>query len=529
MFDTDSAAATDRVSLDVLVGLARAENSAACRKALAAHDFWDLQIATAADPVEVQFSAITEVAVALGMSKRAADLLVETGSQLWHRMPLLHAAFDAGIVDYASVSTIVSVFRHACAATIDAVEPHLVPLAQRLTPGPLRRRLWALWFTVNPDEAAAAREVNQQVSRTVYVRHDGDGLAWLSACVTDLEGHEADRLINEIAETVCLKDPRTRNQRRADGLMALLHGETVLACRCEESECPKVGVEQPTRRKFLVQILVDIKTLLALKKGAATLDDGTPIPVELLRELSADSRWQAILTELSVLAEKPRSGDSLPLVDCGRVRNPATVPTVPAGPPVAPPRSSKALRYRPDAVTAAVVRAMYPTCTFPGCCVPSRDCELDHINPFHHDDPSLGGLTIVSNLQPVCKAHHQLKTKGLWTCRRVKSGVLWISPNGLTRITRAGPNPANVLPNVDRLPVEPDTPSWIHPDDLEGELEHPTWWETNVGPDIEGPTLNDIAMADDPARIKTLRSLRRMYQQHRQVQNLRDKLEPPPF
>ncbi|CAM3930624.1 HNH endonuclease signature motif containing protein [Smaragdicoccus niigatensis] len=526
MFDSDIAPDTDCMTLDDLVQLAQAENAAACRKAMAAHEFWDWQIASAPDPVEVQFSAITEVAVALGISKRAADLLVETGSQLWHRLPLVHAAFEAGVIDYASVSTIVSVFRDACAETIDGVEPHLVPLAQRLTPGPLRRRLWALWFQVNPEEAAAARELNQRVSRTVYVRQEGNGLAWLSACITDLEGHEADRLINEIAETVCPKDPRTRNQRRADGLMALLHGETVLVCRCEDVDCPKAGVEQPTRRKFLLQILVDIKTLLALKNGAATLDDGTPIPTELVRELAGDAAWQGILAELAALAEKPRSGDSLPLVDCTRVRKPATVP---AKAPRSPKFSSSALKYKPDALTAAVVRAMYPTCTFPGCCVPSRDCELDHINPFNHDNPILGGLTIVSNLQPVCKAHHQLKTKKLWGCRRVKSGVLWTSPNGLTRITRAGPYPANLAPNLDQELVEPDTGGWIHADDLEKELDHPTWWETHIGPDITGPTLNDIAMANDPAQQQTLRSLRRLYMQHRQVENLRDKLAPPPF
>ncbi|MCE5291879.1 MAG: hypothetical protein LLG14_21930, partial [Nocardiaceae bacterium] len=66
-------------------------------------------------------------------------------------------------------------------------------------------------------------------------------------------------------------------------------------------------------------------------------------------------------------------------------------------------------------------------------------------------------------------------------------------------------------------------------DDLEAELDHPTWWEQNVGPDIAGPTLNDIAMANDPAHREELRSLRRLYMQHRQVQNLRECLEPPPF
>ncbi len=496
----------------------RAVNTAAYTQAMTAHEFWDSQVSAAVDgagdPADVQYSAVVEVAVALSISRRAADLLIETGGQLFHRMPLVAAAFAAGDLDYASVSTIVAVFCDAKTHTVAKVEPYAITAAKRLTPGPLCKRLWRLWFWADPEEAAAARAVNQKTSRKVYVRPEANGLAWLSACITDLEGQEADRLINEIADTVCPRDPRSRNQLRADGLMALLHGEHVLACRCGDDTCPRAGIEQPARRKYLLQIVVDIKTLLGLTTSPGRLDDGTIIPAELVTELAKDARWQAILAELSTLANKPRGGDGVALVDCGRVRGAASIP----------PRSTAALRYRPGATVAAVVRAMFPTCTFPGCSVPSHQCELDHIDAFNHADPVLGGLTIPINLHPVCKAHHQLKTKGLWRCHRTITGVVWVSPNGLIRTSRSEPDPADLAPNLD---TEPGTGSaGVLP---RVEFEYPTWWETNIGADAVGPTLTDIAMAHDPSQRETLRSLRRLYLQHRQVQDLRDSLEPPPF
>lgn len=66
------------------------------------------------------------------------------------------------------------------------------------------------------------------------------------------------------------------------------------------------------------------------------------------------------------------------------------------------------------------------TCVFPWCHRNARACDLDHIVPFDH-----GGSTSTSNLAPLCRRHHRLKTFGDWVYTMVEPGVfLWRSPHG---------------------------------------------------------------------------------------------------
>ena len=68
----------------------------------------------------------------------------------------------------------------------------------------------------------------------------------------------------------------------------------------------------------------------------------------------------------------------------------------------------------------------FPTCVYLGCRRPSRRCDLDHRIP--HD---LGGLTTTSNLFPLCRGHHRLKTTGGWTYQPLDSRTIeWTSPLG---------------------------------------------------------------------------------------------------
>jgi hypothetical protein len=56
------------------------------------------------------------------------------------------------------------------------------------------------------------------------------------------------------------------------------------------------------------------------------------------------------------------------------------------------------------------VRAIDGHCRGPGCQIPANRCDLDHHVPYPH------GPTSVSNLGPLHRAHHNLKTAGLWDC-----------------------------------------------------------------------------------------------------------------
>ena len=67
-----------------------------------------------------------------------------------------------------------------------------------------------------------------------------------------------------------------------------------------------------------------------------------------------------------------------------------------------------------------------PTCVFPWCTRPSRQCDCDHRIPH-----ATGGPTCECNLAPLCRHHHRLKTHAGWTYTRIEPGVyLWTEPHG---------------------------------------------------------------------------------------------------
>ncbi|TQF66310.1 DUF222 domain-containing protein [Rhodococcus spelaei] len=119
-----------------------------------------------------------------------------------------------------------------------------------------------------------------------------------------------------------------------------------------------------------------------------------------------------------------------------------------------------ALTYRPDAATAALVRARDGHCRFPGCQRPATGCQLDHIVEFRQWDPIRGGWTVVTNLQCLCAFHHQLKTLGFWTATALGNpattghALLWTSTTTGTRAVtlpataHGHPDPASPAPTL---------------------------------------------------------------------------------
>ena len=81
-------------------------------------------------------------------------------------------------------------------------------------------------------------------------------------------------------------------------------------------------------------------------------------------------------------------------------------------------------KYYIPAALKRMVEARHPDCSVPWCAVPARVCEKDHIEPFNHKDPENGGLTVMENLHPLCKRHHQLKTQKRLRVDRMDDGSL---------------------------------------------------------------------------------------------------------
>ncbi|MGU3435674.1 hypothetical protein ACNHUS_21990 [Actinomycetes bacterium M1A6_2h] len=83
-----------------------------------------------------------------------------------------------------------------------------------------------------------------------------------------------------------------------------------------------------------------------------------------------------------------------------------------------------ALTYAPGAALAEYVRLQHHTCVHPGCQVASARCDLDHVVEFDHADPRPGGWTIASNLRPLCRRHHNMKTDKHWDYEVLPDGTV---------------------------------------------------------------------------------------------------------
>ncbi|WP_344098744.1 hypothetical protein [Myceligenerans crystallogenes] len=133
------------------------------------------------------------------------------------------------------------------------------------------------------------------------------------------------------------------------------------------------------------------------------LDHLGPIPADLAREIAAEGLWRRLVTD-------PVTGI---LTDYGTTA------------------------YQPPAHLRDAVRHRDRTCTHDGCDRPATGCDLDHIDPYNHQQPQTPGQpppTRADNLHALCRTHHNLKTLAGWEVQRdpATGTEHWTSPTGHT-------------------------------------------------------------------------------------------------
>jgi Domain of unknown function (DUF222) len=208
------------------------------------------------------------------------------------------------------------------------------------------------------------------------------------------DAHALDARLDALAATVCPHDPRTRAQRRADGLGALAGGADRLGCRCGRVDCAAAG------RRPAAPVVIHVIAEAASVSGAGSA---------AASEVGADG-----LISPELVAELARSARLVSLVH----------------PSDAPPETG----YVPSAGLADFVRCRDLTCRWPGCDVPATRCDIDHTVPF-----ARGGPTHAGNLKCYCRTHHLVKTFWGWGEQQLPDGTLILtSPAGCTYVTTPG-------------------------------------------------------------------------------------------
>ncbi len=378
-------------------------------------------------------SAVCELAAALSSTFAA----INNKLQMWRQLrPLVRQGFIDGALDLERVRTIHDHLLHARPETAVALETEILKAAREMAPGALGREIDRLLIEADADWDRAVRKRAARTEKRIRLRRRARGLSSLTTLMTD---GEADEQLSRIdAEVIRLhpEDPRSDDQRRADAQTALMRGETLL-CECATCLTPRDSDRAPEHDDPDTADNEPSDTDCAATDGtrsgsstsAATGDE--PPTSQSPNTIPPDAPPPRLPTPGSVNTRATRSrpgGGTLierwrAIVGDDPIGIHALYPDGHGGMKLPPPG---ALSYTPSRALAATVRAENPYCLHPGCNVPSERCDLDHIVEFDRHRPEKGGWTILTNIGPRCRLHHNLKTRKLWRTELLPDGVLHI-------------------------------------------------------------------------------------------------------
>jgi len=337
--------------------------------------------------VDAAEMASAEVRVALNLTRHSADVEMQFALELHLRLPRLFDMLSSGVLDVRRAKVIERATAHLSDATAHAVLEDIADDAPSLTTGELRARLRTLCIKTDPDEAKDRYETAIE-NRRVVIEPTDAGTANLHAY--DLPADQAAAIGNRIhAEAKILHgtngETRTMDQLRADLLIDYLNG-------INRSTSSNGGS---------VDVTVTMETLTGLLDHPGELAGYGPVIADVARRLANDPD-----NKLRVIIYDEATGEPTHIV-------------TPTRNPTAHQRRGAQARDR--------------MCIFPGCRMPSRQCDLDHTKAVQD-----GGETCGCNLAPLCRHDHCIKHQHGWTYQRLPDGRWqWTTRLGHTYIQMA--------------------------------------------------------------------------------------------
>ena len=418
-------ACTDEQLLDVLTGWERVTAWVAAQqiRVLARTEarLWETAVRQDRDLTGAHRQVETEISAALRWTSRTTIPRLDLARDLTGRLPQVLDAMNAGQISYRHAEVISKETQPLTDPQARRLVDRLLPEAGRRNPIGLRNRLRKAVLQIDPD-AANERAKKAVTERSVTMRPLDDGLAQLEAIGPAADVLAMYGILQQAAASHHKDDPRTTTARRFDALTDLLLSRTHRFAglspdaATDETATDETATDEtatgraangraatgragsrepgstcppPSNIAALVQITMDIETLLGLRNNPADLHGYGPLPANLARMLAADADWQRFIQD-------PLTGEP---VDLGRTRR------------------------HPDAALRRWIIARDRTCLFPECYRPAKDCEPDH-NPAW----ATGGGTDKDTLNQLCPKHHKVRHHG-WTYQRHPDRITWTSPH----------------------------------------------------------------------------------------------------
>ena len=441
----EAVAAWQRMASWAAAGAARAAAALADRPSM--NPAWPASAGIVAEPNV----AGEELAMRLGCSRRHARLLVRDGRAFAGALAWTGDALERGEIDVAKARILVESLHDVPVPVALAVQEQVLDGAPGRTPTQLSRDVARALITIDPATAAERYAVAARGRRVDAPRVLPDGMAGVWAVLPATGAARLDSALDSLARGArSAGDPRTLDQLRADLLVGLTAGEVegsaavaALArvdgdgagdaapgtvpdadADAAPASSPATGDAPRTRprtsRRTEIRVTVALPTLLGLDDEPADLAGYGPITAEAARALARDGTWRRIVTD-------PLSGAVL---DVGRTR------------------------YRPPADLATHIQVRDRACARPGCPAPAESCDLDHTVEYHRH----GGTTSATNLGPLCKRDHTIKTDGGFHLTQTGPGAFeWTTPTGHRyRVEPGADMPYQALPRWRR--PGPDEP-----------------------------------------------------------------------
>ena len=342
------------------------------------------------DPQIAHESASAEIGAALRLTRRTAESDLALAVDLKERLPAVWEALAAGKIDLRRARVIVSGTSHLSETAAREVVARILEAATRLTTGQLRALIRKVCVQSDPDDAHT-RYREAVDGRRIGIDPTVEGTAHLYGLDLPPDRVQgAMRRINDLARRLKTGDEtRTLDQIRADVFLDLLDGKHFAASG---------------QRRGVVDIHVDLATLARLSEDPGELAGYGPVIADIARQVAENqprAEWRWTLTH-------PESGQ---IIDNGTTRR------------------------RPTSQQRRHIEARNRHCVFPGCRMPSVDCDLDHRRPWAD-----GGPTTERNLAPLCRHNHGTKHRCGWTYQQLPNGdYLWTSRLGHTYTTSGLP------------------------------------------------------------------------------------------
>ncbi|NYE37473.1 hypothetical protein F4692_002606 [Nocardioides cavernae] len=369
-------------------------------------------IAGPGTPLVAEF-CIAELGAVLGISTTAAKRLVGHALELRHRLPRLHAGLQSGAVPAWRARSVAETTIHSSPPlTVEAaafVDAQVAAVAGRIGPAQLDRLVAEAikrYDLADADPADDPEDGWQHVDPRHATLHSEDvhyaGTMRFEAELDIADALDLDRALAHGAATMkALGSDASLDVRRSAALGDLARTQTALDLATNEGgrvvREERAGVSRPDLPHAREVVLHAHFNASSTADGPildqnGRLEEGQRLVLlEQVKDWCADSQTKVTIR---------------PVIDLNaELSTPAYEPTT---------------RIREH----VIIRDQ--TCVFPWCTRSARRCDLDHVIPFN-----AGGPTSTSNLAPLCRTHHRLKTHSSWHYETTAPGTYeWTSPHG---------------------------------------------------------------------------------------------------